>query len=183
MEWKTFGNVYLPPDANRRSAARLQLYAQGKKHYGKKAKLVISPFVSIAGKSVEEVSKKIDFCIKLGLFENRHLISTDISVEKYDNPNIWSNIINFYDNKIVIQDNYISGLHTPDYAKPYIDEDYKITNWYHTEAVWCGGSSPQTTHSHISISMLFYELINNEMMHNDFDIARIRVTFNKIIEK
>lgn len=185
MEWKTFGNIYFPPVVDKPSAANEQLYTEGKKHYGRKAKLEISPFVSFAGKSIVEVYNHMEYCNKLGLLENRHLISMDISVEKYDNHKIHGNVLSFYGDIIVVEDNYVSSPDAPDYTKLSTDEQYRVTNWHYTETVWCSGSSPlHPTKYNIDVALIFYELMDNEIKHKeDFDITRIRVTLNKIIEK
>lgn len=119
VKWKTHGNVYHTPEVNRPSATNEQLYIEGKKHYVKKAKLVILPFVSFAGKNLDKVRANIDkfttnvcFYERFGhknIFKDQYLISMDISVEVYDD---WNTVEDY-----IKPDNYPSSLHKPDYMK------------------------------------------------------------------
>lgn len=213
MEWETYGNVFNSPVVDRPSATNEQLYTEGKKHYGEKKKLVISPFVSFANSGlnestdkIREVADKIDSFLNIeyfnewyglkNIFKNRHLISMDISVEVYEDRNRVEDYTG--------EDNYISSLHMPDYMKsdnsreidkqnidsllfPDFIKPYekpkitKVTNWYHCESVWCSPYTPLTTFDYIGLGMLFHTVVYRKFFPDD--ISRIRVTFNKIIEK
>lgn len=120
----------------------------------------------------------------------------DISVEVYENRNTVEDYTG--------EDNYISSLHMPDYMKvdnsreidkqnidsilfPDFIEPYekpnttKVTNWYHCESVWCSPVTPLTTFDYIHLGALFHNVVLRKF--NSDEISRIRVTFNKIIEK
>lgn len=117
----------------------------------------------------------------------------DISVEVYENIN------KAEDN--TVQNNYITTLHMPDYMKidtntnigeldsylafwpSFLKPDtkkHRVTNWYHSEAVWCSPYTPLTTYDSIVLDVLFSTVVFRQFNGN---INRIRVTFNKIIEK
>lgn len=61
----------MEPDVKRPRLINKLLYRIGKRFYGTKAKLVISPFVSFTGKTKGEVCQYIEDYAKLGLFESK----------------------------------------------------------------------------------------------------------------